>query len=117
MRRSEEKGKNITFARFDDGPDNGVPSRFSLVLDLVDGRDSSRDWRTRLRSAYLRQFVPHASQRMLVDRPFGAFHHMDESRVLQAPQVGVLEAGSATVELSSSGSPTRCPPDASSSLR
>lgn len=115
--RQKTRKKSITFARLDDGPDNGVPSRFSLALDLAEGSESSRDCRTRLRSAYLRQFVPQVSQRMLVDNPFGAFHQVGESRVLQAPQVGVLEAGSATMELSSSDSPTCCPLEASSSLR
>lgn len=110
------KQRNVTFARLDEGPDKGVPSRLSFALDLAEGRGSSRDARTYVRSAYFRQFVPHVSHRILVDRPFGAFHHTDESRVLQAPHVGVLEAGSATMEFSSSESPTCCPIDASSSL-
>jgi len=93
----------LTLARLVDGPGKGAPSRFSLVFEV--GTDSSRNGRT-LRSAYFLQFVPQVSQRMLVGSPFGAFHQTLESRVRQAPQLGVLE-GWAIMELSSSDWPTR----------
>lgn len=96
---------SLTLGRFVEGPARGVPSLFSRILAV--GTDSSRSGRT-LRSAYFRQFVPQVSQRMLVGRPFGAFHHVLDSRVRQAPQLGVFE-GCAIIDASSSEWPTCCP--------
>jgi len=111
--------KMFTFGRLANEPTKGVPSRLSFVDDLVllEDRDSSRGCRTRLRSAYFRHASPQLSQRILEDSPLGAFHQAVDSRILQAPQVGIFEAGSATIEVSSSESPTRCPFEASSSSR
>jgi len=80
----------------------GVPSLLSL--DFADGNVSSLTGRT-FRSAYFLQFVPQVSQRILVGRPLGAFHHILDSRVLQAPQLGVFD-GCAMIEDSSSECPT-----------
>ena len=81
-----------------DGPAIGVPSLFSLTLEV--GKDSSRTGLT-FRSAYLRQFVPQISHRIFVGKPLGAFHHVFESRVRHAPQLGVLEGWAMMDELSS----------------
>lgn len=61
-----------------------MPSRFSagFAFDIV----SSRNGRT-FRSAYFRQLIPQLSQRTLVAKPLGAFHHISDSRVRQAPQL------------------------------
>lgn len=105
----------VVLAFFAEGPANGVPSRFSMPpLDLEVGRDSSRTGRT-FKSAYFLQFVPHVSQRVLVGSPLGAFHHTFDSRVLQAPQLGVFE-GWDTMDPSSSERPTRWPSLASAAL-
>jgi len=77
-----------TLGRLVDGPASGVPSLLSRVFD--EGRDSSRTGRT-LRSAYLRQLSPHASHKMPVASPFGAFHQVCDSRVRHAAQLGVFE--------------------------
>ena len=79
---------SLTLARLVDGPAIGVPSLFSLTLEV--GKDSSRTGLT-FKSAYLRQFLPHISHRIFVGKPLGAFHHVTESRVRHAPQLGVLE--------------------------
>lgn len=84
--------------------ESGVPSLLSLVFEMG---NSSLTGRT-LRSAYFLQFVPQVSQRILVGSPFGAFHQTLDSRLLQAPQLGVLE-GCAIMEDSSSEWPTRWP--------
>lgn len=111
--KEKREKKKLTLARFVDGPANGVPSLFSLVF--VVGTDSSRTGLT-FRSAYFLQFVPQTSHKMLVGRPLGAFHHVLDSRVLQAPQLGVLD-GCAMMEESSSEWPTCWPSLASSCVR
>ena len=93
-----------TLTRLGMEPLMGVPSReSSRAFLLVDEIDSSRTGLT-FRSAYLRQFGPHLSQRMFVLKPFGAFHHTLESRVLQAPQVGLILAGRRSMDPLSSSS-------------
>ena len=94
----EKITRSLTLARFVDGPAKGVPSLFSLTLEV--GRDSSRTGLT-FRSAYLRQFVPQVSHKIFVGKPLGAFHHIFDSRVRHAPQLGVLEGCAMIDELSS----------------
>lgn len=92
--------RNHTLRRFALGPFNGVPSRFSKPF-LPVGRASSRTGLT-LRSAYFLQFAPQESQRISVASPFGARHHISDSRVLQAPQLFCPLGGSRTMDPSSS---------------
>ena len=80
----------------------GVPSRLSPAL-LAFAPASSRTGRT-LRSAYLRQLSPHESHRSAVARPFGAFHHVSDSRVRHAPQLGCPRRPSSTTTEPSSSS-------------
>lgn len=79
---------------------SGVPSRFSALDFGFATEGSSRSGRM-LRSAYLRQLMPQLSQRTFVASPFGAFHHVSDSRVRHAPQLFVL-VSSPTTEPSSS---------------
>ena len=96
--------RSFTLTRLEIAPLVGVQSReSSRAFLLVDVIDSSRTGLT-LRSAYLRQLGPHRSQRMFVLKPFGAFHHTLESRVLQAPQVGLILAGRRSMDPLSSSS-------------
>ena len=97
-----DRKRNHTFRRFALGPFNGVPSRFSTPFLPVD-RASSRTGLT-LRSAYFLQFAPQLSQRISVASPFGARHHISDSRVLQAPQPFCPLGGSRTTDPSSSES-------------
>ena len=94
--------RSHTFKRFAIGPFNGVPSRFSTIF-LPAVRVSSRRGLT-LRSAYLLQFFPQLSQRISVTSPFGALHHVSDSRVLQAPQLLSPFGRSRTTDPSSSES-------------
>lgn len=55
-----------------------------------------------LRSAYLRQLMPQLSQSTFVASPFGAFHHVSDSRVRQAPQLLLFFVSSVTIDPSSS---------------
>lgn len=107
-------GSQLTLGRFAEGPERGVPSLLSLTFALAEGSDSSRTGLT-FKSAYFLQLVPQFSQRTFVGRPLGAFHQNLLSLVLQAPQLGVLD-GWATIEPSSSESPTCWPSLASASF-
>lgn len=83
-RVSRKKKSERTLARFEGGAVNGVPSRFSVTLCFA--TVSSLSGRM-FRSAYFLQLMPQLSQSMLVARPFGAFHHVSDSLVRQAPQL------------------------------
>ena len=89
----------LTLGRFELGAARGVPSRFSagFAFDIV----SSRNGRT-LRSAYFRQLMPQLSHSTFVAKPLGAFHHVSDSRVRQAPQLLSLRVSSVTMDPSSS---------------
>lgn len=110
---SESKDRSVTRALFVEGPTSGVPSLLSN-LDFPDVTASSRTGRT-TRSAYFLHPVPQLSHIISLDRPLGAFHHVVDSRVLHAAQVGGLE-GCSMVEPSSSERPTLWPSRACSGL-
>lgn len=85
------------------GPLRGVPSRFSDALPFVDaGTDSSR-MTGFVKSAYFLQLTPQSSHRRLLERPFGAFHHCNDSRVLHDAHTTLLR-GCFTIEPSESPS-------------
>ena len=87
------------------GPLRGVPSRFSDVLLFVDaGTDSSR-MTGFVKSAYFLQLIPQSSHKMVLESPFGAFHHCEDSRVLHDAHTTLLR-GCFTIEPSESQSVT-----------
>lgn len=87
------------------GPLRGVPSRFSGALPFADaGKDSSRITGF-VKSAYFLQLSPQSSHRMLLESPFGAFHHCVDSRVLHDAHNTLLR-GCFTMEPSKSSSTT-----------
>ena len=87
------------------GPLRGVPSRFSGALPLADaGTDSSR-MTGFVKSAYFLQLRPQSSHRILLESPFGAFHHCSDSRVLHDAHSTLLR-GCFTIEPSGSSSTT-----------
>ena len=87
------------------GPVRGVPSRFSGALPLADaGTDSSRITGF-VKSAYFLQLVPQSSHKILLESPFGAFHHCTDSRVLHDAQSTLLR-GCFTIDPSGSSSIT-----------
>lgn len=98
-RVSRKKKSELTLARFEGGAVNGVPSRFSVTLCFA--TVSSLSGRM-FRSAYFLQLMPQLSQSMLVARPFGAFHHVSDSLVRQAPQLIWDFVNSVMIEPSSS---------------
>ena len=87
------------------GPLSGVPSRFTGALPFADaGTDSSR-MTGFVKSAYFLQLIPQSSHRILLESPFGAFHHCTDSRVLHDAHTTLLR-GCFTIEPSESSSTT-----------